>query len=338
MSARNRTLRADWIVPVASDAWNVLVGIAQRDQFAGRALTHQRPDLRPLFSRQEIDPILHKLVEGGFLISSRGRQGGYVLFRRPEEITMWDVLELFGETRTQKEASPFDMTMRALRLHLKKITIADLLETEIDFEREKDMLEDLKSELQEVRKKSTKDGTRLVFPDDLKARIVAAADANGNATTAMILKLNVTQLSLWRREIREGRIAPVKTPEPTWNPSEPEPEVEVEEDPEPLPEPDPRECPEPEPEPAPIVRVFRRAAPEPKPEPEPPLKPELEITTEPEEETEAQPEEESAQDEEPTQEEPVEEEAAQEEAPAPVGGLLCRITRRDGTVVEIFDA
>lgn len=38
--------------------------------------------------------ILHKLVQGGFVVSHKGAKGGYVLKRSPSEISLKDVIEL----------------------------------------------------------------------------------------------------------------------------------------------------------------------------------------------------------------------------------------------------
>jgi Rrf2 family protein len=41
-----------------------------------------------------VSVIMLKLKKGGFISSNRGQVGGYCLIRRPEEISMWDVIQV----------------------------------------------------------------------------------------------------------------------------------------------------------------------------------------------------------------------------------------------------
>jgi Rrf2 family protein len=41
---------------------------------------------------------MSKLKKGGFISSNRGQIGGYCLIKRPEEIAMWDVIQVMERT------------------------------------------------------------------------------------------------------------------------------------------------------------------------------------------------------------------------------------------------
>jgi Rrf2 family protein len=45
-------------------------------------------------SQAYVSTIMAKLKKGGFITSNRGQIGGYSLIKRPEEITMWDVIQV----------------------------------------------------------------------------------------------------------------------------------------------------------------------------------------------------------------------------------------------------
>jgi Rrf2 family nitric oxide-sensitive transcriptional repressor len=45
-------------------------------------------------SQTYITIIMSKLKKGGFVSAKRGQVGGYYLVKRPEDITMWDVIEV----------------------------------------------------------------------------------------------------------------------------------------------------------------------------------------------------------------------------------------------------
>lgn len=55
------------------------------------ATVHKIP--RPFLAK-----VLHELTKRGFLTSVKGPKGGFALLKNPEEITIWDVIEAFGET------------------------------------------------------------------------------------------------------------------------------------------------------------------------------------------------------------------------------------------------
>jgi Rrf2 family protein len=52
--------------------------------------------------RNYLGKILHQLVRGGILSSSRGKHGGFTLSVAPEEITMLDIVSLFDDVGEQR--------------------------------------------------------------------------------------------------------------------------------------------------------------------------------------------------------------------------------------------
>ena len=107
--------------------------------------SHRSPDpvkIADIARRQKIpqkflELILASLKQGGFVESRRGAEGGYLLARAPESITVGDVLRFVegphpGTSRRQKKTdTPFtDMwneVDRAVSAIIDKTTFADLL-------------------------------------------------------------------------------------------------------------------------------------------------------------------------------------------------------------------
>ena len=46
------------------------------------------------FSRNHLSKVMHQLTKCGYLISDRGPKGGFVLGKKPEEITLLEIFEL----------------------------------------------------------------------------------------------------------------------------------------------------------------------------------------------------------------------------------------------------
>ena len=53
-----------------------------------------------------LEAILRQLKVGGVALSSRGKEGGYSLARSPKDISLGDVLRLFGLPQLQTPAKP----------------------------------------------------------------------------------------------------------------------------------------------------------------------------------------------------------------------------------------
>lgn len=195
------------------DAWNLLVGFACLDELKGTGFRTVH-DLRRYCSKSEIHAFLQTLIDKKFVISQRGKHGGYLLFKKPEEVTFADVLDAFGETKSTSEADPFAIAMRVVRGTFRKITIADFLNTEIDFDREVDMLDELKKKVERVRKTAT-NPARPIFPPALKKEIVAAVETHGMAAVGVALNMHCPQIYKWRREITGAEIPKVDVEDQT---------------------------------------------------------------------------------------------------------------------------
>ena len=50
-----------------------------------------------------LSKIMHRLVQAGFVQSTRGRNGGFVLARKPSEIFIRDVIDLFAKLDDYKQ-------------------------------------------------------------------------------------------------------------------------------------------------------------------------------------------------------------------------------------------
>lgn len=71
-----------------------LVQVARRAE-KGAVPTHEVAEAEGL-SREYTAKLLRSLREGRLLRSTLGAQGGYELARRPEEISVWDILDVLG--------------------------------------------------------------------------------------------------------------------------------------------------------------------------------------------------------------------------------------------------
>lgn len=60
----------------------------------GEFVSLQEISDRQNFSQKYLQSIVPSLVEGGVLISKKGKSGGYMLSRKPEEISVYEVLSL----------------------------------------------------------------------------------------------------------------------------------------------------------------------------------------------------------------------------------------------------
>ena len=56
-------------------------------------------------SEQYLEQIFSKLKKGGFIISTRGKNGGYILSRRPEEITIGQIIRALEGQLAPSECS-----------------------------------------------------------------------------------------------------------------------------------------------------------------------------------------------------------------------------------------
>lgn len=71
-------------------ALRILSAIAEHDTVVDAKTISDETSVTPRFALK----ILHKLVQGGILSSYKGVKGGYMLRRKPESITLKDVIEL----------------------------------------------------------------------------------------------------------------------------------------------------------------------------------------------------------------------------------------------------
>jgi transposase-like protein len=303
-----------------AEAWNILVQFAQLDEKMGPGYRLAK-DLGKHTGCADVHAFMLLLKDKKLIISQKGRHGGYLLFKKPEEITLGDVLDAFGETSSASEADPFAIAMRVVRGAFRKITLADFLETEIDFEREVDMLDDLKKEVEKVRK-TAKNPTRPIFPPALKNRIVAALNEHGVAAVGVALKMHAPQLYRWRNELT-GQPPDEEIPSLPEDPPPP-PRVYVRKD-----------APCPPPPPCPAVEIVEREA---------PVRVVQTIDL-----AEARAEEPACtmrttqelaqqEDDDCAVEEAQEETGQGETGAAPTGNILCDITLRNGTNIRIYDA
>ncbi|MEM9160091.1 MAG: Rrf2 family transcriptional regulator [Verrucomicrobiota bacterium] len=74
-------------------ACRVLVCLAKRHG-AGEILRIEEMALEEEVPANYLAQILSDLRKGGMVLSKRGKQGGYLLARAPEEVSLWDVVLL----------------------------------------------------------------------------------------------------------------------------------------------------------------------------------------------------------------------------------------------------
>lgn len=79
------------------------------------AKCEERIDAKTIASRTGVTPkftlkILHKLSSGGIVKSYKGAKGGYTLNRKPEDITLLEVVELVYGSLSLKTCSGGDCT------------------------------------------------------------------------------------------------------------------------------------------------------------------------------------------------------------------------------------
>lgn len=73
-------------------ALRILVDIAENSK--GGVISLSGVSERQGISSKYMEIIAHMLVEGGILVGFRGKNGGYMLSRSPEQISILEVLEL----------------------------------------------------------------------------------------------------------------------------------------------------------------------------------------------------------------------------------------------------
>ena len=128
-------------------ALRIITALAERDGLIDAGTLAEDTQVSQRFALK----ILHKLVQGDFVISQKGAKGGYKLKRSPEEITLKSVIELIdgpiGIVRclgneescalnTDKTACVyhhiFDRISFEVAAKLNAITIADIINKKIN--------------------------------------------------------------------------------------------------------------------------------------------------------------------------------------------------------------
>jgi len=88
--------------------------LSNTSQYAIRILSYMANNSKQLNNAKELSQILNipykflskittKLVKTGFVVSIRGREGGFKLSKLPSEITITEILNNFNELNHQKE-------------------------------------------------------------------------------------------------------------------------------------------------------------------------------------------------------------------------------------------
>lgn len=175
--------------------------MAVTDEKAGKCVMQQGPDLKPYIKASEFHEIVINLAKGGILASHRGRNGGYTLFMRPEEITLVLVMKTMERGAAATNGTAFGIVSRIIERKMQQITVADFMEVESD--KEPDMLEELKKEVKRARAESTCP-QRTRFSDDLKRRLIKAMEEHGSHIISAEMKINKPQLYRWRTELGGG--------------------------------------------------------------------------------------------------------------------------------------
>jgi len=219
-------------------AWNLVCWAARWHEQNGNSSLWQRQDAveAGVGTIDVIDLVVGIFRNSGYLISNRGREGGYCLFRSPDEITFGQVSALVEKYDNDHDSSPFEVASRCMKSLAMRVRVSDFLDSE-DVGGEMDTLSALAAAVKKERKDSMDANRKHVFSDGLKARVAQTAACHGNLAVSTACCLQVLQIAEWRDKFL-GQLEPIKpepkpVPPPAPKPVVQEPVIRKEPDPEP---------------------------------------------------------------------------------------------------------